>query len=758
MERGRTVDRRQGRANIYFSVNTVAKVRKDEKGRDRKAERTDIKEIVALHVDVDPRVGESRAEARERIVNALKEYKPAPSIIVASGGGAQGFWFLDSPIVLDGTLEMAEDAKLWNVALERHFGGDNTHNIDRIMRVPGTINVPDHRKIKKGRVPALAELVGTFEFTKHPLSAFTKAEPVATAPEGHTGNWRMPNKLARTDVEWRDLPRLQSLDELDRYNVDHWAKLNVALGDENILGDPYTIPDNTGLKILAEAHRTIGHRELEGPYAGGRSDALWAAVCEFARREVPRDVALGIITDKRWGISASVLDKKDARRYALKQINDAYEEVASKAVVTRSVGNMPKWHETYDMSGAFPKGTYRNARAAIEHLGVDCRYDLFHDKITAGYEGDVPHDISPLIGEVTNAALIMLRQIIAERYNFDPKADNVWQAVQSLAYENQFDPICDYLTEAQGAWDRKPRLDTVAVDYFGAPDTPLNRAFMRLMLIAAVRRARSPGCKFDPICVLEGVEGTNKSGAIEALAGGPKNFSDATILGVPDKQAQENMLGVFLYEIADLSGIGRADVEKVKAFASRTHDRARKAYGRVREDVPRRCVIFASTNDREYLRSKTGNRRFWPVPTTVIDIDALRRDRDQIWGEAAMREAQGESIVLDKSLWDDARKEQDERTEHDPWEDVLAARAHECAKMYGTQQRVASAELLRRILNIDYGQQNSAHGRRLNDAMQRIGWKRNGSQLVKIDKRNQRGFFRDLSEDECRAAKAETPF
>ena len=136
---------------------------------------------------------------------------------------------------------------------------------------------------------------------------------------------------------------------------------------------------------------------------------------------------------------------------------------------------------------------------------------------------------------------------------------------------------------------------------------------------------RQPGCKFDHILTLEGIEGTMKSTSIVILAGA-ENFSDQTILTASDKEQQELVRGVWLFEIADLAGMKRADVEKIKAFATRTHDRARPAYGRRRVDAPRRCIFFGSTNEDEYLQSQTGNRRIWPLKTGVtgpIDIEGL---------------------------------------------------------------------------------------------------------------------------------------
>lgn len=171
--------------------------------------------------------------------------------------------------------------------------------------------------------------------------------------------------------------------------------------------------------------------------------------------------------------------------------------------------------------------------------------------------------------------------------------------------------------------------------------------------------------------MLEGPEGKNKSTGIRTLAG-DDSFPDQSILGARDKEVQEQLSGVWMHESADLTGLKKAEVRYVKAFASRQVDRARPAYGRLRENKPRRSINWATTDDEEYLKSETGNRRFWPLAVGNVDLEALRRDRLQLLGEAATYEAEGESLVLDKSLWADAATEQEKRRSKHPWEDILA--------------------------------------------------------------------------------------
>jgi predicted P-loop ATPase len=415
-------------------------------------------------------------------------------------------------------------------------------------------------------------------------------------------------------------------------------------------------------------------------------------------------------------------------------------------------------------AGNKAKASLYNARLGIMAMNIMCRHDEFRDVTIIGYAGDQnTHEIKPLIGELTNAALLRLRQIFSERFDFDPEDKHIFDAVKSLAFENCFDPILDLLTKAQAGWDGKPRLDTWVIDYLKCDDTPLNRAIGRKVLIAACRRARDPGCKFDNITVLEGDEGLNKSTTISVLAG-DDFFSDQNIVGARDKEVQEQLTGIWMHEIADMTGMKKAEVEHVKTFASRQYDRARPAYGKALERKPRRSIDWATTNDEEYLQSQTGNRRFWPLAVGIIDIEALRRDRLQLLGEAAYYESKHESLVLDESLWPDAAAEQEKRRVKDPWEDILAhipgtvetqidryeIRTEQIIYLENDGcgnivEKVSSTTLLTHLLKLPEGQQRKDHSMRLATCMKKNGWER-PDKLGKISINHQqvRGYYRRL--------------
>jgi hypothetical protein len=126
---------------------------------------------------------------------------------------------------------------------------------------------------------------------------------------------------------------------------------------------------------------------------------------------------------------------------------------------------------------------------------------------------------------------------INDTFGFRPSKDTLRTVVDVEAHRSSVHPVCDYL--AGLAWDGIPRLDDWLVTYGGAEPSDYVRAVAALPLIAAVRRVRQPGCKFDELLVLEGVQGGLKSSALRALCPDESWFSDDLPLGVDSKHVVE---------------------------------------------------------------------------------------------------------------------------------------------------------------------------------------------------------------------------
>jgi len=244
----------------------------------------------------------------------------------------------------------------------------------------------------------------------------------------------------------------------------------------------------------------------------------------------------------------------------------------------------------------------------------------------------------------------------------------VSRSVIAVARDVGIHPVRDYLNGL--VWDGVQRLDSWALNYLGADDTLLYRAFGALWAISAIARIMQPGAKADHMLILEGPQGARKSTALKVLAGADWFTDELAEIG--SKDAAQQMRGVWIIEIAELDAIGRAEVSRIKAFLSRTVDRYRPPYGRYVIDVPRQCVFAGSVNPDTYLRDETGNRRFWPVRCGTIDLDALRRDRDQLWAEAVVRYREGAIWWLqDPELIAMAEEAQEMRLQSDAWDGLI---------------------------------------------------------------------------------------
>lgn len=219
---------------------------------------------------------------------------------------------------------------------------------------------------------------------------------------------------------------------------------------------------------------------------------------------------------------------------------------------------------------------------------------------------------------------------------FRPTLKDVDSAISMCAHDNTFHPVRNFFREVAEEWDGVKRIDTLLIDYLKCDDTPYYREVSRLFVLGPVARIMSPGCKHDYIPVIEGAQGIGKSTFVATLA--MDWFVEISVDDFHDaKTAVEKLFGKMIAEIGELGGLNKADSRTVKAFTTRRSDRVRLAYRTEPEEFPRQSVMVGTTNDKEYLKDPTGNRRFLPIEAhieTFIDIDRLTRELRQIWAEA----------------------------------------------------------------------------------------------------------------------------
>lgn len=297
------------------------------------------------------------------------------------------------------------------------------------------------------------------------------------------------------------------------------------------------------------------------------------------------------------------------------------------------------------------------------------------------------------------------------------------QAVEAVSREHTFHPVRDYLNGL--AWDGAARIDDWLTAYLGALGTEAGgvkyvRAVGGRWLLSAVARIMQPGSKADCCLILEGEQGIRKSMALRTLAG--EWFADELAdLGTKDAALQTR--GVWIIELAELDAMNRSEAGRIKAFMSRTADRFRPPYGKRVIELPRQCVFAGSVNRSEYLADETGGRRFWPVKCGSIDVDALARDRDQLWAEALVRYRAGEPWWLESGeLVQRAQAEQDARYEGDAWDSLLSGWTAGRVEVGCTSLSVSEA--LEFCLDKPKGQWTRGDGMRVGKWFKRAGWER----------------------------------
>jgi Virulence-associated protein E/Primase C terminal 2 (PriCT-2)/RepB DNA-primase from phage plasmid len=595
-------------------------------------------------------------------------YPLEPTLRVhTSKGKAQDYWLLDGPMELT-VHDQAIDAIVAN-----HNGDKGCKGRPRILRLPGSLNwkygAPQLVTLEKksGEGYTAAQIVEAFP----PL---TKGKPVKTAV---VSTDVLPASLSMTSSTKR-----YTLDEvadalalLDADDRAEWVRYGTAIKrDHGPDGLPVWLEWSAKSALFDNADARVRWNGFDVSDAGP-DKVTCGTIIHLAKVAKAREAAI-VASD----IGGTVKELADnlVHEFAGKSLDPS--SIKNVAIFLHTAGITP-WHNEFDHNDYL-----RSAGGHDTKLSDKSALDLRMRLNKAGIR---------VSAEFCNDTIM-------------------WMASSTTAH-----PVCNYLADLK--WDGTPRLDGMLHSYFGAADTPYHRLIGSMFMIAAVRRVRKPGCKFDTSLILDGPQNAGKSSGLRIL-GSPEEgstwFSDGVAVGSGPKETIELTRGKWIVEMAELAGLSKRDVNEVKQALSKEADQARLSYGRFSTEVPRQFVFCGTTNNTQYLKDKTGNRRFWCVTVGRIDLKALKRDRDHLWAEAAQREAEGALIYLQDSEYDLAVEEQAKREEDDDLEIAV-----EDLLVDFEDHVVVKSDLYKALGHENVFRGSGSIGPRVASVMEKFGWK-----------------------------------
>ena len=239
----------------------------------------------------------------------------------------------------------------------------------------------------------------------------------------------------------------------------------------------------------------------------------------------------------------------------------------------------------------------------------------------------------------------LLRMDIEKRFKFKAKVIDLDTAIVSASDKFRYHPIKNKILAV--SWDGVPRAESFFIDVLGVEDNVYNRECTRKWLLASVTRLFKTGVKFDEMIILQGGQGIGKSTTLQRLSLG--YYTDIT-----DKLSDETTFKVmrtWLVELSELSTMIKTDSDSFKAWLSATKDTVRKKYGSDPNDYPRTFTVLGTTNNKEILKDRTGNRRYWlmycdkdKIKNTIWSVD--NEYILQLWAEVYQWYDNGENLLI----------------------------------------------------------------------------------------------------------------
>jgi predicted P-loop ATPase len=324
--------------------------------------------------------------------------------------------------------------------------------------------------------------------------------------------------------------------------------------------------------------------------------------------------------------------------------------------------------------------------------------------------------------------LIRIRESLNE-VGYDPTPTHILEACRAVSLRNEWHPVKEYF-EKLPAWDGKERLKSFFPEYCGSERTAYTEQVGIKIFTALVARVYDPGCKFDYLPILIGEQGMRKSSLLETIAINKRWYTD-NLGTIDNKDVILRMRSKLVVENAELTIFNKADSNEVKAFLSRQVDRDRLPYDRLPRDLPRQCIIFATTNKDRFLQDETGNRRMWPIQVNkLIDTVEVKKNLDLLYAEAIFKYKNKEELCLRGEAATIAEELQNERYNQDDWQDHIKKFLNDKDKT--TILKIWEESFMKDTTQLGYREQA-----RIGKILRRLGWVR---KTVVIDGETTSGF------------------
>ena len=334
----------------------------------------------------------------------------------------------------------------------------------------------------------------------------------------------------------------------------------------------------------------------------------------------------------------------------------------TEAMTTTAPSDVPWPGLVRDRHGRI-EATVDNLFKSLCHEGMSqmrLGYDQFRDEIMCST------DAGQNWAAFKDVDYVTLR-ITLERRGFKPIGPELIRAVVArVAEDHRFDSAQQWLMTL--IWDGVPRIDSFLPSYFNTDDLPYARAVGAYIWSALAGRVMEPGCQADMVPVLIGEQGLRKSTGVKAMAPSGEFFCEINFAEKEPDNARK-MRGRLVAEIGELRGLHTVEVERIKQFVTKTHEDWTPKFKEFNTVFARRLVFIGTSNQDEFLADETGNRRWLPIRVGRVDVEAIARDRLQLWAEGRDR------FLIDGVAWSDAeRLARDQHQAHmicDSWEEIV---------------------------------------------------------------------------------------